>query len=154
MAQRKALKNVAGGLVGSFVSRNNDTNGYWALGLLYSLVNTVGTKRIRITLRPSPDLDPDPLLADVASRYSAMLERLLRASGVATESVSEARTDVHFDIADPTPSLLSGFSRGQPVSCEASLIDNNGKAHSQECITICAPHDANRESRSGRASGI
>jgi len=36
MARRRALKGIAGGLVSSFISRNNDVNGYWGIGKLYS----------------------------------------------------------------------------------------------------------------------
>ena len=34
-SNRKDLKGIAGGIASSFISRNNDINGYWALGILY-----------------------------------------------------------------------------------------------------------------------
>lgn len=35
MARRIDIKNILQGILGSFVSRNNDLNGYWAIGKLY-----------------------------------------------------------------------------------------------------------------------
>lgn len=37
MARRKELGNIAQGIVSSFVSRNNDYDGYWELAKLYDL---------------------------------------------------------------------------------------------------------------------
>ena len=34
MAKSKELKNIASGLYGSFISRNNDVRGYWGVGKL------------------------------------------------------------------------------------------------------------------------
>ncbi|MEE9391838.1 MAG: hypothetical protein V3W41_04955 [Planctomycetota bacterium] len=154
MAQRKALKNVADGLAESFASRNNDTGGYWALGLLYSLAKKTSRDQILITLRPAPNTNQLPLLEDVTNRYSAMLDRLLAAAKVAPDAVQDASIEVKFDIDVPPPRSLSEYARGQPVSCTATLIDRNGKAHSQQIVTVCAPHSVLLESRSARAGDI
>ncbi len=153
MAQHKALKNVAGGLAGSFASRNNDTGGYWALGLLYTMAKELGTDRLRITLEPAPTSVQPPLLADVTERYSAMLGRLLTAAGVAPGAVREAYIEVHFDVDVPVPRSLPTSLRGKPASCTATLTDRCGKAHSQKVVTVCAPHSALREYCSARAAG-
>ena len=34
MARRKEIKGIIDGLISSFISRNNDLNGYWAMGKL------------------------------------------------------------------------------------------------------------------------
>lgn len=50
MIRRKQLKNLAYGIAGRFTSRNNDLNGYWALGILYSAAEDAGTNRVRLDI--------------------------------------------------------------------------------------------------------
>lgn len=50
MPRRKQLKGLACGIASRFASRNNDIDGYWALGLLYSAAVAVGTNSLRLDL--------------------------------------------------------------------------------------------------------
>ncbi len=50
MARRRELKNIASGLSSSFVSRNNDYDGYWELARLYDFANSEGVSEIKIDL--------------------------------------------------------------------------------------------------------
>jgi hypothetical protein len=50
MARRKALKNVCSGILGSFVSRNNDCEGYWGMGILYRFAKERGKSDLMIDL--------------------------------------------------------------------------------------------------------
>lgn len=47
---RNALKSIAAGVLGSFVSRNNDFNGYWAIGQLYSIALRSPARTVSISL--------------------------------------------------------------------------------------------------------
>jgi hypothetical protein len=50
MARRKEFKNIANGLICSFVSRNNDVYGYWGIGKLYSHMLKSKTMTIEINI--------------------------------------------------------------------------------------------------------
>jgi len=50
MAKRKELKNIASGLYGSFISRNNDVRGYWGVGKLCLAAQRHHTKVVHLDL--------------------------------------------------------------------------------------------------------
>ena len=50
MSGRNKLRGVAHAVLGSFISRNNDIDGYWALGLLRSFADTAGVAELRFDL--------------------------------------------------------------------------------------------------------
>ncbi len=50
MGHRKELKNIANGIIFSFKSRNNDVDGYWELGKLYSYAKSCGVNSIKLNL--------------------------------------------------------------------------------------------------------
>ncbi|WP_378178258.1 hypothetical protein [Aquimarina sp. SS2-1] len=50
MGKRKLFKNIANGVLGSFVSRNNDVQGYWGIGKLYSLMINKDKYEVEIDL--------------------------------------------------------------------------------------------------------
>ncbi len=84
MPCKKTLKNIAGGLSGSFVSRNNDSDGYWAIGKLYSLALSKGLNTLRIPIKPAVEGGREPLIEFVSGQYGSMLERLLTRASVQT----------------------------------------------------------------------
>lgn len=49
MTRRGELKDVALGVLGSFVSRNNDVDGYWCLGLLRALADAQRVSTAAVT---------------------------------------------------------------------------------------------------------
>lgn len=50
MPSRRIFKSIAHNLLGSFVSRNHDFNGYWALGQLYTISHEAQTLCVVIDL--------------------------------------------------------------------------------------------------------
>ncbi|WP_375054950.1 hypothetical protein [Zobellella sp. DQSA1] len=47
---RSDLKGITGEIVGSFISRNNEVDGYWALGLLCRLSRELNQTKITMDL--------------------------------------------------------------------------------------------------------
>ena len=144
----RVLRGVAAGLAGSFVSRNNDSGGYWALGKLRSLASRVGSDRLRIQIKPLV-VGGDPLLSDVATRYSAMLDRLVAQAGGPSESVERAEIVVHLAVDQP-PAVAEFGTWGAPVACEVTLVDRKGREANARRVTVCGPHDPSLERRSTR----
>lgn len=47
MARSARLTNIASGLCGAFISRNNDVGGYWAIGILRLLAMQLEAKYLQ-----------------------------------------------------------------------------------------------------------
>jgi len=64
------LKGAALGVLGSFVSRNNDVDGYWGIGKLYSHALRTDAKTIAIDLVGRTITPPSDEFRSMVSRYS------------------------------------------------------------------------------------
>jgi hypothetical protein len=83
MPRRKAFQDAARGLLGAFVSRNNDVGGYWAIGKLYAHARRSRSPEVRIDLIESTIAPPSAEFADLIAHHRQMLTSLQRqASGV------------------------------------------------------------------------
>lgn len=141
MRSRK-LQNIAQGIAGSFVSRNNDVDGYWAMGMLRALADRQGVDRL--TIRFDASAEPDNLtIAAITFRYAMILARLLEKSGHAQDWVSDARIQVEFERGD----RASDPSMEVPTVCEVHLEDRRGYAALIRRTTSCRHHDPRREYR-------
>jgi hypothetical protein len=149
MARLKNLRNIAGGLLGSFVSRNNDFNGYWALGQLRDLAQNQGVSKLRITIRPNPPEDAAPIAKSIAARYGSMLDEQLASSNIPPSSVRSVSIDLHFEDGHAAAPYW-----GHPVSCRVTIVDLHDRVRSQHRYTTCRPHDPKHESRRYVPKGI
>ncbi len=146
---RRELLDVAGALAGSFVSRNNDANGYWSLGLLRSYAdgNHVGPLRFDIA---NGGADPEnDLLRRVAEAYRRALAKQLTTRRIAPEVVAKAEIVLTFD--RDAPNAPSAATYGAPFSCTVRLTDRRDREFERTMIGHCGPHDPRRELRSSRA---
>ncbi len=151
MARRKEILNIAHGLLGSFISRNNDINGYWALGLLYKhvLENEADTITLDIFDRKE-NLRP-PLPLQISSNYRRLLLRMCTARQIPPSWIKKAVIEIAFDIADPVDRRIWQTSYGEPFSVDVFITDDRGKKYLSHAKGRCKPHDPARELRSLRA---
>jgi hypothetical protein len=96
------LTNIAAGLCGSFISRNNDLAGYWAIGKLCSLAaqcaqSTASLDLLALSIQP-PSLEFEPVLKD----YRCLLQKLVSRSGIRIEEITAAYIAVDF-LPQPWP---------------------------------------------------
>jgi hypothetical protein len=59
MGPWKNLKGIAGGILGSFLSRNNDLDGYWGMGILRLLAQEHGVEMVYLDLLAGTCMPPD-----------------------------------------------------------------------------------------------
>jgi len=71
MPHRGELKCLADGLIDSFMSRNNDSAGYWALGLLYSHALELQKKIVTLTLLGGESTPANSLCEALGTKYGA-----------------------------------------------------------------------------------
>jgi hypothetical protein len=156
MRRIRALNGVAAGILSSFVSRNNDSDGYWALGKLRALAAQLGWVTVEVCLQPIAANEQAPLVCELARRYQTMLERLLSAAPLDARDVRAAKIVIRFEVGLQELSVARFLPTtwGTPFSCEVLITDARGKAYSRKLYGCCSPHDPSRESRSTRAGAV
>lgn len=78
MARRIELQGIANALNGSFISRNNDFEGYWAIGQLKSLATNNSLSSITFSLTAPTTNTIFNLQNYIVWLYSNKLESLLK----------------------------------------------------------------------------
>ena len=145
MAKRKTLKGIAHGLLGTFVSRNNDIGGYWGLGVLRQFANRISVRSLELDLlRSSGD---HPVLQEVETRYRNRLLDALGSARIAPTEIEGAKIGIFFADEIDFPDAVHS-TRGKPYKCTVTLTRRDGIAVSAERIGYCDAHDPSRESRS------
>ncbi len=139
------LQNVANGLLGTFVSRYNDIGGYWALGVLRSLVERGGVDRIEIDLLKTTNGDPSIQL--IARKYKEWLEKRLREVHILLEDMSIARIEIEFLSTFDGHRDLVKDTRGFPYKCTVEIRRGDQKLYMAEKLGVCATHDPTKELR-------
>ncbi|GAB3454735.1 hypothetical protein GCM10027321_06360 [Massilia terrae] len=135
----------------SFVSRNNDLEGYWALGKLYAHALSHATNTVELDLLSGQLIPADAQFAAMIHTYSRMFARLLRGLGMPHDRVREARIRVQFDV----PVQQGHYplqSYAKPLEATLDIRDLGGSTYSLKALSWCHPHDPHIEARSTRAT--
>ncbi len=150
MPRRRELKNVAHGLAGRFISRNNDIGGYWGMGVLYKLTREKSSNKVKIDLlagSASPELRCSKRLA--ASFY-AMLREQLDARGFEEYIITAAVVELEFNMKAIPAQILSKNTWGEQFVCRVVLTDDRNKKYVHEVRGWCGEHDPRKEHKSAR----
>ncbi len=151
MTRRRELGGISGGLVNSFVSRNNDVGGYWAIGKLCSHSLQTGEEEVTIDLLAKRISPLNPEFAQMIDKYANRLAALLEKARFSKQIISEAEIRLSFDArlgADPMNSTIAAY---YPFRCTLTLTDDLGRAHVGQLAGFSLPHDPWRETKSTRA---
>ena len=146
MAKKGILKGIAGGLLGTFVSRNNDINGYWGLGVLrlFAEKNYLPALTLDV-LHRSPNLLFESPIRISENKYRRWFRNALLKARIETSDIKEANIYLRFSTFDEFPKAIRG-TRGEPYVCTVS-ISNNSRIISVSRIGVCAAHDPNKDRR-------
>jgi hypothetical protein len=151
LSRRREINGVIAGLLGSFVSRNNDVGGYWAIGKLYTHARAKNVDLIAIDLmtsRMSPGL---PEFESMVNKFATSLVERLSRRRIPREAVISAQLAVAFDSAVLFSKAPPQFMIGKPHRCNLELVDDLGRVNAATHLGSVRPHSAVRETRSGRA---
>jgi len=149
MARRNQLKNLACGIAGRFSSRNNDIDGYWALGLLYSAADAAGTNAVSLDIFSEAAKPPCEYTSRQLSEFEQYINELLEKHQL-TGHVVAATIDIEFDVEPPPLAMLSKNTHGDPYIGRVTLTDDLGKTRSASFRGWCRKHDPKKEHRSTR----
>ena len=152
MAKRKRLRSVAEGLLGTFVSRNNDIDGYWGLGKLYGhALQDAGELEIDLlSQRTCPESDA---FRDLAQRYYDLLVDRCRARNLPMPLITKATIHIKFNVDEECHPVAARQSRGEPFRCSVEIVDDLQRCHRAQTYGRVSPHDPGRELRSRRYIG-
>jgi hypothetical protein len=151
MSRAAKLRGIAINILGSFVSRNNDVDGYWAIGRLYDVARECRTGIVTVNLL-SKTIEPCGTQWDFSrmlDKYASMLGIHLEKVRVPADSLTKGAIRLSFDSAVTDarpPSYLSGL----PFRCTFELGDNAEHLLSVSHLGVARPHDPLKESRSTR----
>jgi hypothetical protein len=148
MPHRGELKCLADGLIDSFMSRNNDSAGYWALGLLYSCALELQKKTISLTLLGGESTAGDSLCEALRTKYSAFLLERMSRRGIPHHWIESANLTIHFE--HHTATAYGAISPGRPFLIQLRVKTTFAKSLMLERVGYCWPHNPSHETRSNR----
>ena len=139
----------------SFVSRYNDVDGYWALGLILDQVAAGVDREPRIDLITgvSSAAFADPPLAWVPPWYVQMLRSQIEGRGLVSR-VQGATLTLSFDLTQRVPYGVHLVLR--PFTCRVQITDDRGRIwrrHQDRRCHVHAPGLTLRRLPSGRRTG-
>ncbi|NVJ91361.1 MAG: hypothetical protein HWE34_06870 [Methylocystaceae bacterium] len=159
MAKRSELKSVANGFLGNFCSRNNDIDGYWALGLFYQYVLHSQDNIFEFDLI---EARKDQAFNRNLDCYRNAFEKRLIRLGFTKSFIVKAGVKITFEKAPINSTYINvdlrPFSRSlkeaTPYICEVYIVSDLQKKYVVRAAGYCWPHDPQREARSARISDL
>jgi hypothetical protein len=147
MGRRKDIRNLAYGLLHTFVSRYNDDNGYWALGKLHALAQAQGSTRLAFDLWGDAQVDTAPIVSAMRARYGDWLRQGLRRHHFSAGYLARATLSMDFEREDLQRRIVGMGSNAPPMVCAVTLVDALGREYDLQTILPCRPHDPTLERR-------
>ena len=154
MAGTKALKNIAHGLLGTFISRYNDIGGYWGLGVLRPFAEE--NKLPEITLDLLDESTHLPVGSPIRVSQDSYREWLVNARssrGVADRKLEKAEINIRFATFEEFPDVMRD-TRGLPYVCTVTIVVEDGPTYSASKLGVCERHDPKRDRRSTRDENV
>lgn len=148
MARRKELLNIATGLVGSFNSRNNDDEGYWAIGRLKSCAMAESINTLTFDLLTGQVTVYGKISRSILSAYKEKLSTHLTTHGIPITWLRHVEIHVSFSqVALPSYEVLRS-ALGDLYQCRCIIIDDLNHEYSVSTYGHCLPHNPAKEFRS------
>lgn len=150
MARRRELQGIANALNSSFVSRNNDFDGYWSLGLLKHFAIGDGKRSVELLF---PLLQPEAsgkLMDSLLRHYTNMLTKLLTQQRIPHEWVNTVSITLDFRPQLEDEVLIKGAASVEPFACRCQITDDRGRHYASTLFGRCWVHSAKKELRSTR----
>ena len=148
MGRRKEFKIIADGLVNSFVSRNNDVDGYWGIGKLYSHMISSHSMTIMIDLKNCQIAPPNREFIFLIDEFSKRLHTKILKRQISMHHFKSGLLIIKG--FNNEPSLYFGQIAPHRMNCKLVITDDLGKEHYSEANAWCRPHNPKTESKSAR----
>ena len=150
MIAKGKFNHTAAGLLGKFISRNNDIDGYWGLGVLYMEALASGN-RVVLDLLEGGAQPPSTVCTGAARTWAHYLRAALAGHGLAADALAAATLSIDFGL--PAPKRPPYIPHGDPFECVVRLRSADGRDVTRREIGYCLPWDRFHGSRSTRWPG-
>lgn len=141
MARRRELKSIASGIAAHCVSRNNDIDGYWALGIIYEIATELETDFVSIDITSN---------IPVCSRIAAFRRTFRDQFGSISHDLSHFITGFIVDFRFELYAISRSRGPQARATCTVHIIDDLGRRRSASAGTFCYIHDPQFENKSTR----
>lgn len=121
MARKREMKNAVQGILGSFVSRNNDVDGYWGIGKLYRSAIAAGCNSVRIDLIGSKMLPRLDGFHGMIEKYENLLEKQFPDRRHYKTWLVSAEITIQFESDADQSSIPKWYDSGKPFTCVVSM---------------------------------
>ncbi len=137
-----------------FTSRNNDVDGYWALGVFYRLCVNHDVRVFTLDFLSGASSPEANFSTDVATPFRDFLYTQIRNNGLAETQLTAAFAEVEFDLQPTAMELRLREVWGDPFICRIVLDDDLGRRRTCSKRGCCWAHDPAREQRSTRSRTV
>ena len=137
---------MANGVLAKFVSRNNDHQGYWAIGQLYAEAIAEQARAIDFDLTRGDAKPPANNARAVGGRFRDYFAATVQKRGLSEDVVRLATLTVEFNVARPAKSPPQ-TTYGDLFVATLEIVDDHGWRYAAREFGWCAPHDDHRERR-------
>lgn len=144
MPRRKELVDVIRGLTSSFDSRNNDVQGYWALGVLYYFAKTNHICLFKFDLLNQTIQPSISYFQQITSTYHSNLQRLINAKNINSQWLKSVSITIEFDNYSKQHNHIK-YPVGDPYVIIGKIIDDRGKIFESTIYGKCQSHDPTKE---------
>lgn len=150
MIAKSKFNHTAAGLLSKFISRNNDIEGYWGLGVLYTEARA-SANRVTLDLLEETAQPASPVCVGAARTWARYLRLALARHGISAQALSAASVSIEFALALPIRPRYIPY--GDPFVCLVHLRSADGREFIRRTTGYCLPHDQFQGSRSTRWTG-
>lgn len=150
MIAKRKFNHTAAGLLSKFISRNNDIDGYWGLGVLYTEARA-SANRVAFDLLDGAAQPASPVCISAARTWSLYLRVALARHGLTSQALVAATVSIEFGLPLPKRPLYIPY--GDPFVCVVHLLSADGREFTRQKIGYCLPNDQFHGRRSARWPG-
>lgn len=148
MARRRELKNIASGLMCSFISRNNDVGGYWGIGKLCLLAQDSATTCVELDLLSKTVLPGSAEFSKLLQGYNSFLQRHLAARNIPDSWVASAIIELDFSPKEQPEKQVPIITWGSLFKLSVTILDDRSRKHTVATYSYCAAHNSRKEHQS------
>lgn len=149
MPRRKEIKGILNGFSSSFVSRNNDVEGYWGLGKFYKFAASQNTNKIVIDILSNHIVPPEPSFRPYIKVYAKSILDDFSSRGLPHDWLVKATITIIFNQDDQADEAVVGHL-GEPFIGTIDFEDDLNRLWSKSIRGRCRKHDPLQEHRSLR----
>ncbi|MBD8688914.1 MULTISPECIES: hypothetical protein [unclassified Rhizobium] len=128
MARRNQFNGICHDILGTFVSRHNDHDGYWSLGQYVVLLERRGEGQLQLKLMDVTEGPESRVIAASEKHYRGAVLRMMEANSM--PQVWLANATIKVSIVAPAK-----------VACEIEIVSDLGRTYRSERTITVRPHD-------------